>query len=36
MPLSVSLQIGFWDKDYVSQLLCVRYYVQEGLCVLGA
>ena len=19
--------VGFWDRDYVSQLLCVRYYV---------
>ena len=36
---------GFWDRDYVSQLPCVRYYVfvkssfkhaREGLCVLGA
>ena len=26
VPLSVSL-LGFWDMDYVSQLLCVRYYV---------
>ena len=25
MPLSVS--VGFWDRDYVSQLPCVRYYV---------
>ena len=24
VPLSVSL---FWDRDYVSQLPCVRYYV---------
>ena len=26
VPLSVSL-LGFWDRDYVSQLPCVRYYV---------
>ena len=26
VPLSVSL-FGFWDRDYVSQLPCVRYYV---------
>ena len=26
LPLSVSL-LGFWDRDYVSQLPCVRYYV---------
>ena len=25
VPLSVSL-LGFWDRDYVSQLPCVRYY----------
>ena len=25
-PLSVSL-LGFWDRDYVSQLPCVRNYV---------
>ena len=25
VPLSVSLL--FWDRDYVSQLPCVRYYV---------
>ena len=25
VPLSVS--VGFWDRDYVSQLPCVRYYV---------
>ena len=25
VPLSVSF--GFWDRDYVSQLPCVRYYV---------
>ena len=22
-----SLFVGFWDRDYVSQLPCVRYYV---------
>ena len=43
----VCVFLGFWDRDYVSQFLCVRYYVfvkssfkqmwvQEGLCVLGA
>ena len=26
VPLSVSLLV-FWDRDYVSQLPCVRYYV---------
>ena len=26
VPLSVSL-VGFWDRDYVSQLPCMRYYV---------
>ena len=26
VPLSVSL-FGFWDRDYVSQLPCVGYYV---------
>ena len=26
LPLSVSL-FGFWDRDYASQLPCVRYYV---------
>ena len=26
VPLSVSF-VGFWDRDYVSQLPCVRYYV---------
>ena len=26
VPLFVSL-LGFWDRDYVSQLPCVRYYV---------
>ena len=26
VPLSVSL-LGFWDRDYVSQLPCVWYYV---------
>ena len=25
VPLSVF--VGFWDRDYVSQLPCVRYYV---------
>ena len=24
VPLSVS--VGFWDRDYVNQLPCVRYY----------
>ena len=27
VPLSVSVFVGFWDRDYVSQLPCVRYYV---------
>ena len=27
VPLSVSLLGLFWDRDYVSQLPCVRYYV---------
>ena len=26
VPLS-SVFVGFWDRDYVSQLPCVRYYV---------
>ena len=26
IPLSLSL-LGFWDRDYVRQLPCVRYYV---------
>ena len=26
VPVSMSL-LGFWDRDYVSQLPCVRYYV---------
>ena len=26
VPLSVVI-VGFWDRDYVSQLPCVRYYV---------
>ena len=25
VPLSVF--VGFWDRDYISQLPCVRYYV---------
>ena len=32
--------VGFWDRDYVSQLPCVRYYVfvkhTREKCVLGA
>ena len=44
----VCVFVGFGDRDHVSQLPCVRYYVfvkssfkhtrevQEGLCVLGA
>ena len=26
VPL-VCIFVGFWDRDYVSQLPCVRYYV---------
>ena len=26
-PALVSVFVGFWDRDYVSQLPCVRYYV---------
>ena len=25
--VSLSVSVGFWDRDYVSQLPCVRYYV---------
>ena len=25
--ICVYVFVGFWDRDYVSQLLCVRYYI---------
>ena len=27
MKCPVCVFVGFWDRDYVSQLPCVRYYV---------